>query len=545
MTDNFRIALAQLNLRVGDIRANRERIMETTLRARERQCALVVFTELALSGYPPEDLLLRPDFIDATEAAFGHLVADLPRDIAVLLGHPRRNGDGGLANAASLIVGGRVEAVYHKWCLPNYSVFDEMRYFVPGREPCIATYRGKRIGITICEDVWQRGPVEAAAGNGADFVVNINASPFHIDRIAERNAIVSAKAKACGVPILYVNQVGGQDELIFDGASFVVDAEGNVIQRAEQFQEKLEIVELSGDTATTPVAGPVVDEYSVEESVYHGLTLGVRDYVDKNGFPGAVIGLSGGIDSSLTLAIAADALGPERVQGVLMPSRYTADMSLEDAAAEAGALGVEHLTIPIQPAFESFLSLLEPVFEGRAVDATEENIQARCRGVLLMALSNKFGHIVLTTGNKSEMAVGYATLYGDMAGGFAVIKDVPKTLVYGLARLRNSWSAVIPQRVLDRPPSAELAPDQLDSGSLPPYDVLDPILALYVEQDWSPDRIIELGYDKEVVHKVVKLVERNEYKRRQAPTGIRISARAFGRDWRYPITSGYRPLTWK
>lgn len=544
MSENFRIALAQLNLLVGDIRANRKRILETTLRARGRQCAMVVFTELALSGYPPEDLLLRPDFIDATEAAFDHLLAELPPDIAVVLGYPRRVEGGGLANAASLLVDGRVEATYHKRCLPNYSVFDEMRYFTSGSEPCVVDYGGKRIGITICEDVWQSGPVEAAADAGADFIVNINASPFHIDRIAERDRIVSRKARACGLPILYVNQVGGQDELIFDGASFVVDAGGKVTQRAEQFQEKLEVVELAPGRDTVPVPGRIVDEYSLEESVYHGLTLGVRDYVDKNGFPGAVVGLSGGIDSSLTLAIAVDALGPERVQAVLMPSRYTADMSLEDAAAQARALGVQYHTIPIQSVFECFLSELDPVFQGRPVDTTEENIQARCRGVLLMALSNKFGHIVLTTGNKSEMAVGYATLYGDMAGGFAVIKDVPKTLVYGLARLRNTRGRVIPQRVFDRPPSAELAPDQLDSNSLPAYEVLDPILALYVEQDWSPDRIAGLGYDEEIVHKVVNLVDRNEYKRRQAPPGIRITARAFGRDRRYPITSGYRPLTW-
>lgn len=545
MADNFKIALAQLNLAVGDIRANRKRILETTHRAREQGCALAVFTELALTGYPPEDLLLRPDFIDAAEAAFDHLLAELPGDIGVIVGHPLRLDNGRLANAASLLCNGRVEATYHKHCLPNYSVFDEMRYFTSGSEACVLSILGKRIGLTICEDIWQVGPVEAAVAKGADVVVNINASPFHIDRIAERHAIVSDKARSCGVPIVYVNQVGGQDELIFDGASFVVDAHGEVTQRAEQFRDKLEIVELSGGPGTAPVPGSVVEEYSLEESVYHALTLGVRDYVDKNGFPGAVVGLSGGIDSALTLAIAADALGPERVEAVMMPSRYTADMSLEDAAAEAEALGVRCHTIPIQPVFESFLSALDPVFEGRPVDTTEENIQARCRGVVLMALSNKYGHMVLTTGNKSEMAVGYATLYGDMAGGFAVIKDVPKTLVYGLARLRNTRGAVIPQRVIDRPPSAELAPDQRDEDSLPAYDVLDPILAMYVEQDWSPERIVELGYDEQVVHKVVNLVDRNEYKRRQAPPGIRITARAFGRDRRYPITSGYRPLTWK
>jgi len=545
MADNLRIALAQLNLTVGDIRANRRRILETVRRARDEGCALAVFTELALTGYPPEDLLLRPDFIDACESALDHLRAELPGDIAVILGHPLRLESGRLANAVSVLRDGRVEATYRKRCLPNYSVFDEMRYFTPGDEPCVVTLAGRRIGLTVCEDIWQDGPVEASAAQGAELVVNINASPFHIDRIAERHRIVSEKARTCGVPIVYVNQVGGQDELIFDGASFVVDAGGAVTQRAGQFLEKLEIVELSGGAGAAPVPGTVVPEYSLEESVYHALTLGVRDYVDKNGFPGTVVGLSGGIDSALTLAIAADALGPERVQAVLMPSRYTADMSLEDAAAQADALGVAHRTIPIQPVFESFLSALEPVFGDRPVDTTEENIQARCRGVVLMALSNKFGHIVLTTGNKSEMAVGYATLYGDMAGGFAVIKDVPKTLVYGLARLRNARRPVIPQRVLERPPSAELAPDQRDEDSLPSYDVLDPILAMYVEQDCSAGQIAALGYDEAVVHKVIDLVDRNEYKRRQAPPGIRITARAFGRDRRYPITSGYRPLRWK
>lgn len=545
MADNFKIALAQLNLPVGDIRANRKRILETAHSARDQGCAMVVFTELALTGYPPEDLLLRPDFIDASQAAFDHLLAELPADIAVLLGHPLRLDARRLMNAASLIRDGRVEATYHKQCLPNYSVFDEMRYFTPGGEACVVTCAGRRIGITICEDIWQAGPADTAVAAGAQAVININASPFHLDRVAERHRIVSDKARSSGVPILYVNQVGGQDELIFDGASFVVDSHGDVTQRAGQFREALEIVELGGDETVFPVPGRVVDEFSLEESVYHALELGVRDYVDKNGFPGAVVGLSGGIDSALTLAVAADALGPERIQAVMMPSAYTAAMSLEDAAAEARALGVHYQTIPVQPVFESFLAALEPAFGDRPADTTEENIQARCRGLILMSLSNKFGHIVLTTGNKSEMAVGYATLYGDMAGGFAVIKDVPKTLVYGLARLRNTWSPVIPQRVIDRPPSAELAPDQRDEDSLPPYDDLDPILAMYVEQDCSPDSIVALGYDEAVVHKVVKLVDRNEYKRRQAPPGIRITERAFGRDRRYPITSGYRPLTWK
>ncbi|MBS1269084.1 MAG: Glutamine-dependent NAD(+) synthetase [Gammaproteobacteria bacterium] len=545
MADNLKIALAQLNLTVGDVRANRQRILETTQRARDEQCAMAVFTELALTGYPPEDLLLRPDFIDASQAAFTRLLTELPPDIAVVLGYPLPIDDVRLANAVSLLRNGRVEATYRKSCLPNYSVFDEKRYFTSGSEPCVVQCRGRKIGLTVCEDIWRDGPVETAVAMGAEVVININASPFHIDRIPERQKIVSEKARTSGVPIIYANQVGGQDELIFDGASFVVDAGGNVTQRAEQFEEKLEIVELTGDRRSTPVPGKVFTEHSLEESVYRALTLGVRDYIDKNGFPGAVVGLSGGIDSALTLAIAADALGPERVQAVLMPSRYTADMSLEDAASQTRALGVRQHTIPIQPVFESFLSALDPVFQGRPVDTTEENIQARCRGLVLMALSNKFGHIVLTTGNKSEMAVGYATLYGDMAGGFAVIKDVPKTLVYGLVRLRNTHSQVIPQRIIERPPSAELAPDQQDADSLPPYDELDPILAMYVEQDWSPERIVELGYDEKVVHKVVDLVDRNEYKRRQAPPGIRITARAFGRDRRYPITSGYRPLMWR
>jgi len=546
MSDTVKIALAQLNLTVGDIRANRERIVETARAAKERECAVAVFTELALTGYPPEDLLLRPDFIDAADTALQHLLGDLPAGLTAIVGHPERVENGRLYNAASVLAGGRIVATYRKRCLPNYSVFDERRYFTPGSGPCVIDVAGRRLGLTICEDIWQEGPVEAAVEAGAEVVVNINASPFHIDRVAQRHAVVRDKAHACGVPIAYVNQVGGQDELIFDGASFAVDARGGVTQRAPQFEEKVEVIELgSGGERAAPVPGPVVPEHSLEESVYRALVLGVRDYVNKNGFPGAVVGLSGGIDSALTLAIAADALGPARVEAVLMPSRYTAAMSLEDAAAEAEALGVRHHTVPIQPVFESFLDTLDPVFAGRPVDITEENIQARCRGVVLMAMSNKFGHIVLTTGNKSEMAVGYATLYGDMAGGFAVIKDVPKTLVYGLARLRNTHGEVIPRRVLERPPSAELAEDQLDTNSLPPYDVLDPILAMYVEQDCSPAQIVALGYDEAVVHKVVKMVDHNEYKRRQAPSGIRITARAFGRDRRYPITSGYRPLSWK
>ncbi len=423
-------------------------------------------------------------------------------------------------------------------------MFDEKRYFEAGEEAGVVDFEGVRVGLTICEDIWRHGPVEQSVNAGAGLVININASPYHIDevdRAEQRLPVVSERARTLGVPIVYVNQVGLQDELVFDGASFVVDAAGTLTQRGRYFKEQVLVSEFDLDPDPVPRKAGIESTRDVVESAYRALVLGVHDYVNKNGFTaGVVVGLSGGIDSALTLAIAADALGPDRVTAVMMPSRYTADMSLEDARRQAESLGIDYHIIPIEPMFKSFLDGLGELFKGQADDETEENLQARCRGVILMAISNKFSRMVLTTGNKSEMAVGYATLYGDMAGGFAVIKDVPKTLVYRLASYRNSIDPVIPERVLTRPPSAELRPDQKDVDSLPDYAILDPILERYIELDQSPGEIIAAGFEPKVVYRVARMVDVNEYKRRQAPPGVRITKRAFGRDRRYPITSGYK-----
>jgi NAD+ synthase (glutamine-hydrolysing) len=458
--------------------------------------------------------------------------------IDVIVGYPKRQ-YGRLFNAASLLRGGKVTATYFKHILPNYGVFDEKRYFAEGSDPCVLDIMGTPVGVTICEDIWERGPVEQSVNAGARLVLNINASPYHWRKGQERFDIVARRARDNGVPIVYLNLVGGQDELVFDGDSFVVDARGEMTQRAPAFEEGLHLVEIETGRRVAPVPAQIAPDLSEEESVYGALVLGVRDYIGKNGFPGAVIGLSGGVDSALTLCIAVDAIGAPRVEAVMMPSRYTAAMSLEDARSQAEALGVKHSTLPIEPMFEAFLGALREEFRGKKPDSTEENIQARIRGTLLMAISNKTGRMVLTTGNKSEMSVGYATLYGDMAGGFAAIKDVPKTLVYRLAEYRNSIKPVIPRRVFERPPSAELAPDQKDTDSLPPYAVLDPVLERYVELDQSAEDIVAAGFDEAVVRRVLRMVDRNEYKRRQAAPGVRITPRAFGRDRRYPITSGY------
>jgi NAD+ synthase (glutamine-hydrolysing) len=541
MNRKFRIAAAQLNLTVGDFRGNGQRVLEAAAEARDRLgCELVVFPELTLSGYPPEDLLLRRDFLAASESELERIVAAM-RGITAVVGHPLRS-DGRLFNAASVVANGRVLACYRKQELPNYGVFDEKRYFSAGVAPCVVDVGGVPIGITICEDVWHPGPVARSADAGARIVVNLNASPYDVGKVREReNDVVAARARASRVPLVYVNLVGGQDELVFDGASFAVDGQGEVFHRLPAFRDMVGSIAFEvGGGDPLPMQGPPMPSQSLEESVYQAVVLGVRDYVDKNGFPGVVLGLSGGIDSALCLAIAVDALGPERVTAVLMPSAYTSPMSVEDARAETAALGVVRHEISITPIQEAFVRQLAPVFAGRNPDVTEENIQARCRGVLLMAISNKTGAMVLTTGNKSEMSVGYATLYGDMAGGFAAIKDVPKTLVYRLARYRNTLSDVIPRRVLERPPSAELAPDQRDEDSLPPYDVLDPILEAYVEEDCSPAEIVARGFAEADVLGVVRMVVSNEYKRRQAAPGVRITRRAFGRDRRYPLTSRFR-----
>jgi len=532
--------MAQLDFLVGDLAGNTDKIIIAAAEARDRLNAdLIVFPELTLTGYPPEDLLLRPSFIRQVEPALQRLSNEI-HGIAAVVGCPFSTPEG-LRNAAVVLANGAIQARYFKQWLPNYSVFDEKRYFTPGEDPVVFAVAGMRVGVTICEDVWLPGPVAQAAGAGAQLLINLNASPYHAGKGEQRLAALRQRVREGCIPIVYVNLVGGQDELVFDGGSLVVGADGVLTQRTPFFAEGLYPVdfELSA-TGVKPVSAEVAGEPGTEEGVYQALVLGVRDYVNKNGFPGAVLGLSGGIDSALTLAIAVDALGAERVEAVLMPSRYTAEMSNSDAEQEARTLGVKYHIMPIEPAFQSFLQILQPVLAGLPPDTTEENIQARCRGVLLMAISNKTGKLVLTTGNKSETAVGYSTLYGDMAGGFAPIKDVLKTMVYRLAVWRNQQSPVIPQRVIDRPPSAELRPDQTDQDSLPPYDLLDTILHGYVEQDHSIDELVDAGFDQAIVERVARLVILNEYKRRQAAPGVRITPRAFGRDRRYPITSGFR-----
>ena len=537
-----RIQIAQLNLLVGDVAGNGLRVIGAAAEAHAAGADLVVFPELALTGYPPEDLLLRPELTERVESALDRIrreTAAMAPGVALVLGYPRA-AVGGLYNVAGVIRDGAVVAEYAKQELPNYSVFDEKRYFQPGAAAAVFAHCGLRFGLSVCEDIWQEGPSAQAAAAGAQVLININASPFHAGKAAERETLLSRRAAEHGFPILYANLIGGQDELVFDGGSIVVDRKGRVVARAAHFEEAALLVDL--DDTGAPLAPPLgeVDQGTEgEAAIYQALVLGVRDYARKSGFSGAVLGLSGGVDSALTLAIAVDALGAGQVEAVLMPSRYTADMSNEDALEQARRQGVRTHVIPIEPAFNAFLGMLGPVFAGQAPDVTEENIQARCRGIILMALSNKQGRILLTTGNKSEMSVGYATLYGDMAGGFAPIKDVPKTLVYRLASYRNGQDPVIPERVLTRAPSAELRPDQTDQDSLPPYEILDPILRLYIEEDQGIDAIVAEGFDESVVRRVTRLVDRNEYKRRQAPPGVRISRRAFGRDRRYPITSGF------
>lgn len=459
----------------------------------------------------------------------------------LLVGFPEYDGED-IYNAAALVRDGRVYATHRKQCLPNYRVFDEKRYFRAGTAPVLVDIGGIRAALLVCEDIWEPGPAHQAFAAGAQLLLVINASPYEIGKAAERERVAGARVAATGLPLVYLNLVGGQDELVFDGQSFVMDASGQVTTRLPAFEEALAIVTLVAEAGRVrPLPGPVAPLAGIEESAYSALVCGVRDYVNKHRFPGVVMGLSGGVDSALTAAIAVDALGAQRVQAVMMPSRYTSSMSLEDAEAQARALGIRYGVLPIEPLFETALATLADEFRGRAPDTTEENIQSRCRGLLLMAISNKTGAMLLTTGNKSEMAVGYATLYGDMAGGFAPIKDCSKLLVYRLARYRNTRSPVIPERVLTRPPTAELREGQADTDSLPPYEVLDPILEAFIEEDLSVDEIAARGFERATVGRVLAMVKRCEYKRRQSPPGIRISGRAFGRDWRYPITSGYRP----
>jgi NAD+ synthase (glutamine-hydrolysing) len=534
-----KIALAQSNTRVGAIDRNTDSLIATATRARDEFGAdLVVFPELALTGYPPEDLLFHNGFRRSVHDAATRVVEELS-GITVCFGLPEY-ADDRIYNAAIVARDGDILARHRKWMLPNYAVFDEKRYFESGDEATVFELGGIRFGLIICEDLWFAEPAAAAAAAGADAILVINGSPFDTRQRATRRNKIRSRATETGLPIIYVNMVGGQDELVFDGGSCAHDADGEPRFQAPVFEEGLYPLELETSKAgcrIVPQALP--DEPDSTAMVYRALRTGVRDYVEKNGFPGVLLGLSGGVDSALTLAVAVDALGADKVMAIMMPSRYTSTMSVDDAAEQAKRMGVRYEVLPIETIFEAVIDVLAPVFEGLAPDTTEENIQARCRGILLMALSNKFGRMLLSTGNKSEMAVGYATLYGDMAGGFAPLKDCSKTLVYALARYRNTVSPAIPERVLTRAPSAELAPDQKDSDSLPPYDVLDAILEAFIEKDQSVDEITERGFDRRTVVRVLQMVKLAEYKRRQAPPGVRVSRRAFGRDWRYPITSGY------
>ncbi|MBI2379553.1 MAG: NAD+ synthase [Gammaproteobacteria bacterium] len=537
MTQTLRIALAQLNLLVGDVRGNTRKLLEQARAAEAEGADLVVFPELALSGYPPEDLLLRPAFHREIEAALAELASAVP-GIAQVVGHPEFVG-GRRYNAASVLQGGRILATYRKQHLPNYSVFDEKRYFRKGDAPCVVDIAGVPVALTICEDLWHAGAAAQAREAGAKLILSPNASPYHDEQHRERARILKARAEESGLPVVYVNQVGGQDELVFDGCSLVTDGRGEIVHCLPAFAEARQIVEFAVGEVVHPLGETPVPAADRDAEVYQALVLGVCDYVQKNRFPGAIIGLSGGIDSALTLAIAVDALGPERVRAVMMPFRYTAEISVDDARVQAEAMGVQFDIVSIEPMYHAFMAGLDPLLDDKTVGVMEQNIQARCRGLLLMALSNKTGRIVLTTGNKSEMAVGYATLYGDMAGGFDVLKDVFKTQVYRLAEYRNRIAPAIPPRVIERAPSAELAPDQKDEDNLPPYGLLDRILAGYIEQDQSIEELIAAGYPEEAVRRACRLVDISEHKRRQAAPGPRVSKRNFGRDRRYPITNGY------
>ncbi|HMM54972.1 MAG TPA: NAD+ synthase [Candidatus Desulfobacillus sp.] len=534
----LRLALAQIDCVVGDLAGNAARIAAFAERARAAGARLMLTPELALSGYPPEDLLLRPDFQRACARELAGLAGRL-EGIDVVVGHPEES-DGRRYNAASLLRGGRVAATYRKQRLPNYDVFDEQRYFSAGDAPCVVEVDGVRCGLAICADIWEAGPAEAALAAGAELLLVLNASPWHAGKQEARLEVLGERARGCGLPLLYANLVGGQDELVFDGGSLAVDREGRLACRLGQFEEALECVDFAGG-ALRP--GAVAPAHAPEAEIYGALVLGLRDYVGKNGFPGVLLGLSGGIDSALVLAVAVDALGPGRVRALMLPSPHTADMSREDARALAGNLGVRYEEMPIAPAMQAFGQLLggELAAAPAAAGITEENLQARIRGMILMALSNLGGELVLTTGNKSETAVGYSTLYGDMAGGFAVLKDLYKTLVYRVARYRNGLgaSAAIPERILTRAPSAELRPGQTDQDTLPPYETLDAIIEAYVERDLAPAEIVALGHAEADVRRVVAMIRRSEYKRRQSPVGIRLTGRGFGKDWRYPITSGF------
>ena len=540
MSDNkLKLCLAQLNLLVGDITANTEHVIQASEKALENKSDVIIFPELTLTGYPPEDLLLRAsldlrikDALDAIKKA--------SLNIYMVVGYPKTI-NGQLFNMAGVFFAGECLGEYAKQKLPNYQVFDEKRYFTESNVACVISIKNIPMALSICEDIWHEGVMAQAKQAGAKLMLNLNASPFHIDKPEHREALLRERALEGDMPIAYVNLVGGQDELVFDGGSMLVDQKGQLSARMQTYVEDLAYCELTfNDQECVSCTGPIEAERSYYESIYQALVLGVRDYVNKNGFKGVLLGLSGGIDSGLTLPIAVDALGKDRVEAIMMPFKYTSQMSLQDAEDEALRLGVRYSVLPIEPMYNAFMHTLADEFEGTKVDTTEENLQSRCRGVMLMAISNKKGFMVLTTGNKSEMAVGYATLYGDMAGGYGVLKDVFKTLVFELSKYRNTIEEVIPPRVISRPPSAELAPDQVDEDSLPPYEILDEILRLYIEEDASAQSIIAKGFESSDVNRVVRLVDINEYKRRQAPIGVRITQRGFGRDRRYPVTNGWK-----
>lgn len=547
-TRPFTVVMAQLNFVVGAIDDNTTLLIDSARRAiAEFNAQFVIFPELTLTSYPPEDLLLRPSLAPRMKVAMDRiLAAKLPTTL--VFGYPESS-DGKLYNSLAVVDHGKLLATYRKQCLPNYQVFDERRYFQAGNQPCVLEIHGLRLGFTICEDLWEEMPTQQFENQSLDLLLNINASPFHRGKACERRQLLKRRAQAIGAPIAYVNLVGGQDELVFDGGSLAVDSVGNAVVQAPQFEAGLypAVFKLSSSGRYEPARVSCATQPSDLAQVYKALTIGVRDYVTKNGFKGVVLGLSGGIDSALTLAIAVDALGAHAVHAVMMPFDYTSQLSRDAAAEQAATLGVAYRSISIKSIYDQFVGALASEFEGLAEDVTEQNLQARCRGVLLMAISNKKGYLVLTTGNKSEIAVGYSTLYGDMAGGFDVLKDVSKTLVYELSKYRNELGGAgesgtfeaIPQRVIDRPPSAELAPGQVDQDNLPPYDILDRILELYIEEDASASAIVAEGFDEQLVRRVLRLVDVNEYKRRQSPTGVRLTRRGFGRDRRYPITNSW------
>jgi len=530
----MKIAIAQINCLLGDLAGNSAKMARYARDAKAQGADILLTPEMSLCGYPPEDLLLRNGFYRECDLALAEL-AKHAQGIVLVVGHPHQI-NGNRYNAASVLRDGKVLLTYHKHELPNHSVFDEKRYFEHGDQACVFELGGVKFGINICADVWERQAASRAREAGAEVLLVLNASPYHFQKQFTRHETLRERIKETALPILYANMVGGQDELVFEGASFVMDAEGSLTHQLPAFEETLAIVEFNGGELVT---GSISEIEKDEASIYRALCLGVRDYIQKNRFPGVLLGLSGGIDSALTLAVAVDALGADKVRAVMMPSPYTQQMSLDDSREMIKILGVRYEELDIAPAFTAFQDTLLPIFNGLEADTTEENLQARIRGTLLMAISNKTGALVLTTGNKSEMTTGYCTLYGDMAGGFAVLKDVSKTWVYRLARYRNSLSRVIPERIITRPPSAELKPDQTDQDSLPPYDVLDSIMVCYVEKNLSIPQIIKEGFSAEDVQRVVKLIRLNEYKRRQAPVGIRITDRSFGKDWRYPITARY------